>query len=331
MDGEPAEPGVDVESAHTTGRMSARNQRIEVITRGERRRRWSVEQKREIAAESLEAGISPITVARRYGISSGLLYTWRRHLLEGSLGTIGRPAAEFARVEVMARPADPAPASPAELAAPANSMNHPDGMIEIALPGGVSVRVDAQVDGGALRRVLAALVRRYRQAQMLKRQGITLDRSTLSAWVGRACWWLAPLYELVLGTVLSSDKVFADETTLPVLEPGNGRTKTGRLWCYAVDDRPWSGPTHPAAAYVYSEDRRGEHPATHLAAFRGTLQVDGYAGFGNLVDARRDASLRLAFLLGACEAAVLRVLHVQPVTARRRDQHLEAASDVSAD
>jgi transposase len=109
---------------------------------------------------------------------------------------------------------------------------------------------------------------------MLKRQGITLDRSTLSAWVGRACWWLTPLYELVLGTVLSSGKVFADETTLPVLEPGRGKTKTGRLWCYAVDDRPWAGSTHPAAAYVYSEDRRGAHPTTHLAAFRGTLQVD---------------------------------------------------------
>ncbi len=135
----------------------------------------------------------------------------------------------------------------------------------------------------------------YRQAQMLKRQGITLDRSTLSAWVGRACWWLTPLYELVLGTVLSTDKVFADETTLPVLDPGRGRTKTGRLWCYAVDDRPWTGSSHPAAAYVYSEDRRGEHPATHLAAFRGTLQVDGYAGFGNLVDARKDASIQLAF------------------------------------
>ena len=135
----------------------------------------------------------------------------------------------------------------------------------------------------------------YRQAQMLKRQGITLDRSTLSAWVGRACWWLTPLYELVLGTVLSSDKVFADETTLPVLEPGRGKTKTGRLWCYAVDDRPWAGATHPAAAYVYSEDRRGEHPTTHLAAFRGTLQVDGYAGFSSLVEARKDASIKLAF------------------------------------
>jgi len=71
----------------------------------------------------------------------------------------------------------------------------------------------------------------HRQAQMLKRQGITLDRSTLSAWVGRACWWLTPLYELVLGTVLSSDKLFADETTLPVLDPGRGKTRTGRLWC----------------------------------------------------------------------------------------------------
>jgi hypothetical protein len=77
---------------------------------------------------------------------------------------------------------------------------------------------------------------------MLKRQGITLDRSTLSTWVGRACWWLAPLYELVLSTVLSSGKVFADETTLPVLEPGRGKTKTGRLWCYAVDDRLGPAP-----------------------------------------------------------------------------------------
>ncbi len=76
------------------------------------------------------------------------------------------------------------------------------------------------------------------KSQMLARQGITLDRSTLSNWVGRACWWLTPLYELVLGTVLSSTKVFADDTTLPVLDPGRGRTKTGRLWCYAVDDRP---------------------------------------------------------------------------------------------
>ena len=123
----------------------------------------------------------------------------------------------------------------------------------------------------------------YRQAQIFARQGVTLDRSTLCTWVGRACWWLAPLHELVLSTVLTSPMVFADDTTLPVLDPGRGRTKTGRLWCYAVDNRPWRGPGHPAAAYVYSEDRKGEHPATHLKGFRGLLQVDGYAGFGRLI------------------------------------------------
>jgi transposase len=86
----------------------------------------------------------------------------------------------------------------------------------------------------------------YRQAQILARQGITLDRSALSNWVGRACWWLTPIYDRVVGTVLSSTKLFADDTTLPVLDPGRGRTKTGRLWCYAIDDRP------PAFALGYA-------------------------------------------------------------------------------
>jgi transposase len=120
-----------------------------------------------------------------------------------------------------------------------------------------------------------------------------LDRSTLCNWVGRACWWLAPLHELLLSTVLSSPKVFADDTTLPVLDPGNGRTKTGRLWCYAVDNRPWQGPGHPAAAYIYSEDRKADHPVHHLKGFRGLLQVDGYAGFGRLV--KTDDGPQLAF------------------------------------
>jgi transposase len=135
----------------------------------------------------------------------------------------------------------------------------------------------------------------YRQSQMLARQGVTLDRSTLSNWVGRACWWLTPLYDLVVSTVLSATKVFADDTTLPVLDPGRGRTKTGRLWCYALDDRPWCGPGHPAAAYVYSEDRRGARPAAHLTKFCGVLQVDGYAGFKLLAGNRADGSVCLAF------------------------------------
>jgi transposase len=135
----------------------------------------------------------------------------------------------------------------------------------------------------------------YRQSQMLARQGITLDRSTLSNWVGRACWWLTPLYDLLVSTALCCPKVFGDDTTLPVLDPGRGRTKTGRIWCYAVDDRPWAGPTHPVAAYVYAEDRKGSRPAGHLATFHGVLQVDGYNGFKRLALDRVDSSVTLAF------------------------------------
>ena len=135
----------------------------------------------------------------------------------------------------------------------------------------------------------------YRQSQMLGRQGVTLDRSTLSNWVGTACWWLTPLYELVVATVLSSPKIFADDTTLPVLDPGRGKTKTGYLWCYAVDDRPWCGPSNPAVAYLYTEDRKNVRPAEHLAHFAGILQVDGYGGFKRLAGDRADASIQLAF------------------------------------
>jgi len=135
----------------------------------------------------------------------------------------------------------------------------------------------------------------YRQSQMLARQGITLDRSTLSNWVGTACWWLTPLYDLVVATVLSSPKIFADDTSLPVLDPGRGRTKTGYLWCYAVDDRPWCGRSHPAVAYIYAEDRKNARPAEHLSQFAGVLQVDGYGGFKRLAGERADQSIRLAF------------------------------------
>jgi transposase len=132
----------------------------------------------------------------------------------------------------------------------------------------------------------------YRQAQIYARQGIELDRSTLADWVGRAAWFLRPLHQRLLDDLRASTKLFADETTAPVLDPGRGRTKTGQLWAYARDDRPWGGTAPPAVAYVYAPDRKSDRPVQHLKGFTGVLQVDGYAGYGAL--AATDA-VQLAF------------------------------------
>ena len=145
-----------------TGHKSARTQQIEVITRGERRRSWSMEQKREIVAESLEPGNSPIAVARRHGIGSGQLYTWRWQLREGKLGGECQ-LPRFAPVAVLSGPQKRESAvtsarhEAGSTSVRAAAVTRPGGAMEIVLPGGVSVWVDAQVDSGALRRVLAAL------------------------------------------------------------------------------------------------------------------------------------------------------------------------------
>jgi transposase len=133
----------------------------------------------------------------------------------------------------------------------------------------------------------------YRQAQIFARQGIHLDRSTLADWVGRAAWYLRPLRDHVLGELRRSQCLFADETTAPVLDPGRGRTKTGQLWAYARDDRPWCGSDPPMVAYVYAADRKAERPEAHLEGFAGILQVDGYGGYAAL--ARRRSDVTLAF------------------------------------
>jgi transposase len=119
----------------------------------------------------------------------------------------------------------------------------------------------------------------YRQAQIYSRQGIELDRSTLADWTGRAAFLLRPLHSRLLEMLKASPKLFADETTVPVLDPGRGRTTTGQLWTYARDDRPWAGCDPPGVAYVYAPDRTSERPLEHLNGFRGVLQVDGYGGY----------------------------------------------------
>src|ERR1700720_4776058 len=122
----------------------------------------------------------------------------------------------------------------------------------------------------------------YRQSQIFARHAVDIDRWTLANWAGRACWGVDPRQAGLAAHVFASTKVFAQDTPIPVLDPGRGRTKTGRLWVYARDDRPWSGPEPPAAVYFYSPDRKAERPAAHLQDFRGVLQVDGYAGFERL-------------------------------------------------
>ena len=131
----------------------------------------------------------------------------------------------------------------------------------------------------------------YRQAQIYARQGIKLDRSTLADWVGRAAWYLRPLRDHTLEELRKAERLFADETTAPVLDPGRRRTKTGQLWAYVRDDRPWGGSDPPMVAYVYAADRKAERPEAHLGDFAGILQVDGYGGYAALAKRRQQVSL----------------------------------------
>jgi transposase len=124
----------------------------------------------------------------------------------------------------------------------------------------------------------------YRQAEMYAREGVELERSTLADWVGGCSRLLEPLVEALHRHVMSAQKLHADDTPVPVLAPGNGKTKLGRLWTYVRDDRPAGDSTPPAVWFAYSPDRRGEHPRQHLRRFSGILQADAYAGFHHLYE-----------------------------------------------
>jgi transposase len=127
----------------------------------------------------------------------------------------------------------------------------------------------------------------YRQSEIYARDGLELDRSTLGGWVGQAAWLLDPVVAAIRRHVFAAEKIHGDDTTVPVLAPGLGRTATGRLWVYVRDDRLFCGSAAPAAAYFYSPDRGAEHPMAHMASFSGFLQADGYAGFQQLYNPAR--------------------------------------------
>jgi transposase len=154
----------------------------------------------------------------------------------------------------------------------------------------------------------------YRQSEIYAREGVELERSTLADWVGGTSALLAPLVEALRRHVMNATKLHADDTPVPVLAPGNGKTKTGRLWTYVRDDRPAGNATPAAVWFAYSPDRKGEHPKAHLSQFRGTLQADGYAGFDQIYEAGRIQE-------AACWAHVrrkfydLQVAHKSPVAA----------------
>lgn len=127
----------------------------------------------------------------------------------------------------------------------------------------------------------------YRQAVIYARDGVDLDRALLTSWVGAASVLLRPLVDAIRRHVLTSAKLHADDTPISVLTPGNGKTKTARLWTYVRDDRPSGDTTPPAVWFAYTPDRKGIHPQTHLANYESVLQADAYAGLGRSTSTAR--------------------------------------------
>jgi transposase len=135
----------------------------------------------------------------------------------------------------------------------------------------------------------------YRQAQMLLAQGIDIKRAVLAFWVGYAAAELHPLWLRLREIILTAGKIAVDETTVPVLDPGRGRTKKGFFWAIARDDRPWGGTDPPAVAYTYAPGRGAVHALKLLDGYRGVVQCDGYSVYKTIAETAPDAAITLAF------------------------------------
>ncbi|MCP4933744.1 MAG: IS66 family transposase [bacterium] len=147
----------------------------------------------------------------------------------------------------------------------------------------------------------------YRQSQIYMRSGLDLHRSTLANWAGKAAFHLRPIFNHMTENLKSSSKLFMDETTAPVLDPGRGKTKTGYLWAIARDDRGWNGSDPPCVLFNYAPGRSGKHAEEFLNGFNGILQVDGYAGYNRLT--RNDRNGGDPVMLAYCWAHARRKLH----------------------
>jgi transposase len=173
----------------------------------------------------------------------------------------------------------------------------------------------------------------YRQAQMLTRQGITIDRSTLASWVGYAAAELKPLWRLMRDDLLGSTRLFVDETPVPVLDPGRGRTKTGYFWTIARDDRPWGGKDPPAVVYTYAPGRGADHALALLKDFSGILQSDGYRAYKTVAEARRgDNGITLVHCWAHCRRQFFDIAKEAPAPiAREALKRIAALYDIEAE
>jgi transposase len=127
----------------------------------------------------------------------------------------------------------------------------------------------------------------YRQAEIMAEQGIEIDRSTLAGWAGQGAALLDPIVSRIKETVFASTKLHTDDTPVPMLDPGRGKTKTARLWVHAIDDRAHAGPGKPAVWFAFTTDRKAEHPQSMLKTFEGHLQADAYGGYDALYKSNR--------------------------------------------
>lgn len=134
----------------------------------------------------------------------------------------------------------------------------------------------------------------YRQSQIYEREGVEISRSTLADWVGQSSALLDPLVNRIAQHVMQGSKLHADDTPVPVLCPGRGTTKTGRLWVYVRDDRTCGDDTPPAVLFRYTPDRKAVHPQQHLTSFVGVLQADAYAGYNGLYERKQNPLLEAA-------------------------------------
>lgn len=163
----------------------------------------------------------------------------------------------------------------------------------------------------------------YRQSEIYARAGVVLERSTLADWVGQVFALLRPLLNALERHVMAGNRLYADDTTVPVLAPGTGKTKTGRLWAYLRDERPFASGVPPAVLYRYSPDRRAEHPRSHLVGFHGVLQADGYSGFDGLYAHGRISE-------AACWAHVRRKFYDIYIAAKQSPLAREALERITA-